>query len=145
MAAIAPTFGAIQLEDIRAPECFEIEAELKRRLNIPVMHDDQHGTAVVVLAALIAATKRAGVDLSASVVGQIGLGGCGARDLRFVGQVRGQEDAGFGPASRGSGPFARLGGTPMDLPDLMANAADVVVATTGVKGLIKPEMVRRGR
>lgn len=55
--AIAPGFGGINLEDISAPRCFEIEARLKRELAIPVMHDDQHGTAIVVLAALINALK----------------------------------------------------------------------------------------
>lgn len=55
--AIAPGFGGINLEDISAPRCFEIEARLKRELDIPVMHDDQHGTAIVVLAALINALK----------------------------------------------------------------------------------------
>jgi malate dehydrogenase (oxaloacetate-decarboxylating) len=55
--AIAPGFGGINLEDIAAPRCFEIEAKLKKYLNIPVMHDDQHGTAMVVLAALINALK----------------------------------------------------------------------------------------
>jgi malate dehydrogenase (oxaloacetate-decarboxylating) len=57
--AIAPTFGGINLEDIKAPNCFYIEEELKKRLNIPVFHDDQHGTAIVVLAALINALKLA--------------------------------------------------------------------------------------
>ncbi len=55
--AIAPTFGAINLEDISAPRCFEIEERLKKELDIPIMHDDQHGTAVVVLAGLINALK----------------------------------------------------------------------------------------
>lgn len=55
--AIAPGFGGINLEDINAPKCFEIETRLKRELDIPVMHDDQHGTAVVVLAGLINAAK----------------------------------------------------------------------------------------
>lgn len=55
--AIAPGFGGINLEDIAAPKCFEIEAKLKKYLNIPVMHDDQHGTAMVVLAALINSLK----------------------------------------------------------------------------------------
>lgn len=55
--AIAPTFGGVNLEDISAPRCFEIENRLKKELNIPVMHDDQHGTAVVVLAGLINALK----------------------------------------------------------------------------------------
>ena len=54
---IAPSFGGINLEDIAAPRCFEIEARLKERLDIPVFHDDQHGTAIVVLAALINALK----------------------------------------------------------------------------------------
>jgi len=58
--AIAPTFGGINLEDISAPRCFEIEARLKKELSIPVMHDDQHGTAVVVLASLINALKIVG-------------------------------------------------------------------------------------
>jgi len=55
--AISPTFGGINLEDISAPRCFEIEKRLKKELDIPVMHDDQHGTAIVVLAALINAAK----------------------------------------------------------------------------------------
>jgi malate dehydrogenase (oxaloacetate-decarboxylating) len=55
--SIAPTFGGINLEDISAPRCFEIEKKLKEKLNIPVFHDDQHGTAIVVLAALLNAMK----------------------------------------------------------------------------------------
>ena len=55
--AISPTFGGINLEDIKAPECFEIETRLKNELDIPVMHDDQHGTAIVVLAGIINALK----------------------------------------------------------------------------------------
>lgn len=54
---IAPTFGGINLEDIKAPQCFYIEEELQKRLNIPVFHDDQHGTAIVTLAGLINASK----------------------------------------------------------------------------------------
>src|SRR5271157_597649 len=52
VAALEPTFGAINLEDIKAPECFTIEAELRRRMTIPVFHDDQHGTAIIVAAAV---------------------------------------------------------------------------------------------
>jgi malate dehydrogenase (oxaloacetate-decarboxylating) len=59
---IAPVFGAINLEDISAPRCFEIEKKLRERLNIPIMHDDQHGTATVVLAGLINSLKLAGKD-----------------------------------------------------------------------------------
>jgi malate dehydrogenase (oxaloacetate-decarboxylating) len=55
--AIAPTYGAINLEDIKAPECFLIEETLQREAGIPIFHDDQHGTAIVVLAGLINAAK----------------------------------------------------------------------------------------
>ena len=62
--AIAPTFGGINLEDIKAPECFEIEKRLKQELSIPVMHDDQHGTAIISAAALINALEIASKDIS---------------------------------------------------------------------------------
>jgi len=61
---MSPTFGGINLEDIKAPECFEIERRLKEELDIPLMHDDQHGTAIVSAAALINACKVSGKDLS---------------------------------------------------------------------------------
>ena len=61
--AIAPTFGGINLEDIKAPECFEIEARLKEELDIPLMHDDQHGTAIITSAALMNGAKIAGKQL----------------------------------------------------------------------------------
>jgi malate dehydrogenase (oxaloacetate-decarboxylating)(NADP+) len=61
--AIAPTFGGINLEDIKAPECFEIEQKLKDALDIPVMHDDQHGTAIITGAALMNALEIAGKDI----------------------------------------------------------------------------------
>jgi len=66
--AIAPTFGWINLEDIAAPNCFYIEEELKKRLNIPVFHDDQHGTAIVVLAWLTNALKLKNAELSSQKV-----------------------------------------------------------------------------
>lgn len=63
MKAIAPTFGGINLEDIKAPECFEIDRRLSEELDIPVMHDDQHGTAVISTAAMLNAVKIAGKTL----------------------------------------------------------------------------------
>jgi len=60
VTAIAPTFGGINLEDISAPRCFEIEERLKKTLDIPVFHDDQHGTAIVVLSGIINALKVTG-------------------------------------------------------------------------------------
>jgi malate dehydrogenase (oxaloacetate-decarboxylating) len=74
---IAPGFGGINLEDISAPRCFEIEERLKRSLDIPVFHDDQHGTAVVVLAALLNAVKLTGKDLRRLKVLVVGLGAAG--------------------------------------------------------------------
>ncbi len=63
IASLEPTFGGINLEDIKAPECFRIEKELRKRLNIPVFHDDQHGTAIIVAAAFINALKVVGKEL----------------------------------------------------------------------------------
>ena len=63
VAAIAPAFGGINLEDISAPRCFEIERRLRESLDIPVFHDDQHGTAIVVLAALLNALRVVGKRL----------------------------------------------------------------------------------
>src|SRR3974390_1431905 len=60
VAALEPTFGGINLEDIRGPECFEIEAQLKERMKIPVFHDDQHGTAIIVGAAIVNGLKVVG-------------------------------------------------------------------------------------
>jgi malate dehydrogenase (oxaloacetate-decarboxylating) len=74
---IAPGFGGINLEDISAPRCFEIEERLKRSLDIPVFHDDQHGTAVVTLAALLNAAKIIGKDLTDLHVLVVGLGAAG--------------------------------------------------------------------
>lgn len=80
---ISPGFNGILLEDIGSPHCFEIEDRLKEELNIPVMHDDQHGTAVVTLAAAISACRSAGVDLKEAKVGQIGLGAAGVAICRM--------------------------------------------------------------
>ena len=74
---MAPTFGGINLEDISAPRCFEIEEQLQEQLDIPVFHDDQHGTAVVVLAALLNAVKLTGRRLEDLNVLVIGLGAAG--------------------------------------------------------------------
>lgn len=75
--AIAPGFGGINLEDISAPRCFEIEERLKAELDIPVMHDDQHGTAIVVLAGLINAGKVVGKRLESMRVVIVGAGAAG--------------------------------------------------------------------
>jgi malate dehydrogenase (oxaloacetate-decarboxylating) len=75
--AMAPSFGGINLEDIAAPQCFEIEERLKAALDIPVMHDDQHGTAIVTLAGLINACKVTGRDLKDCKIVLVGSGAAG--------------------------------------------------------------------
>ena len=82
--AIAPSFGAINLEDIAAPICFEVEDRLKAELDIPVFHDDQHGTAVVVLAGLINAMKVTGKTLSECKVVTIGAGAAGTAIMKLL-------------------------------------------------------------
>ena len=82
--AIAPSFGAINLEDIAAPKCFEVEERLKSELDIPVFHDDQHGTAVVVLAGLINAMKVTGKSLDACKIVTIGAGAAGTAIMKLL-------------------------------------------------------------
>ena len=82
--AIAPSFGAINLEDIAAPKCFEIEERLKAELDIPVFHDDQHGTAVVTLAGLINAMKVVKKDLKSAKIVMIGAGAAGTAIAKLL-------------------------------------------------------------
>lgn len=82
--AIAPSFGAINLEDIAAPRCFEIEERLKTELNIPVFHDDQHGTAIVVLAGLINAMKVVGKNLAGTKIVIVGAGAAGTATAKLL-------------------------------------------------------------
>lgn len=84
--AIAPSFGAINLEDIAAPQCFEIEERLKTELDIPVFHDDQHGTAIVVLAGLINAMKVTGKSLRDCKIVTIGAGAAGTAIMKLLHQ-----------------------------------------------------------
>jgi malate dehydrogenase (oxaloacetate-decarboxylating) len=144
LVSIAPSFGAIQLEDIAAPECFTIESELVQRLRIPVLHDDQHGTAVVALAALLNATKRVGRSLGNSVIGQVGLGAAGLGIARLLRAQGVQRMVGADLRPEAIERFKSLGGQAATLQEVMAQA-DVIVATTGVRGLIKPEWVRPGQ
>jgi malate dehydrogenase (oxaloacetate-decarboxylating) len=84
VAAIAPSFGGINLEDISAPRCFEIEARLRERLHIPVMHDDQHGTAIVVLAALRNAARVVGREIGDLRVVVSGAGAAGVACTKIL-------------------------------------------------------------
>lgn len=142
--AIAPTFGAIHLEDIAAPECFEIEKRLQDELSIPVLHDDQHATAVVVLSALMTITQHNGVDLTGSKVGIIGLGAAGSGIAELLLAYGVKMVMGTDLRDTAKNRLALLGGKPASLSEIMSES-DVVVATTGKPGLITPEMVRKGQ
>jgi malate dehydrogenase (oxaloacetate-decarboxylating) len=141
---IAPSFGAIKLEDIAAPECFEIEQRLDRELPIPVMHDDQHGTAVVVLAALLNATERLDTRFEDLSVGIIGLGAAGFGIGRLLGAYGVKTLIGSDINQGAMARFERIGGEPTDLAGVM-NRARVVIATTGIPGLIPTDLVRSGQ
>ena len=93
--AIAPTFGGINLEDIKAPECFEIERRLQAELDIPVFHDDQHGTAIVALAALINAAEVVGKRVEELRVVVVGTGAAGVAVAELL------HDAGVGQGGTG--------------------------------------------
>src|SRR5690606_18681947 len=84
VAALEPTFGGINLEDIKAPECFEVEERLKARMKIPVFHDDQHGTAIIVAAAVLNGLELAGQKLSESRVLTSGAGAAAIARLNLL-------------------------------------------------------------
>jgi malate dehydrogenase (oxaloacetate-decarboxylating) len=144
IAAIEMSFGAIQLEDFAAPECFEIEQKLQQRIAKPVLHDDQHGTAVVTLAALTNAARQAGRSLRDSVIGQVGLGAAGTGIVRLLRAYGVERVLGADRSAEAIKRLAAMGGEGASLEEIMARA-DIVIATTGVKGLIRPEWVRPGQ
>lgn len=84
VARIAPTFGGINLEDIKAPQCFEIERALIERVDIPVFHDDQHGTAIIIAAGLLNALELQGKNLSDCTVVCLGAGAAGIASMRLL-------------------------------------------------------------
>jgi malate dehydrogenase (oxaloacetate-decarboxylating) len=137
-------FGGIHLEDIRAPDCYPIEEKLIERLRKPVMHDDQHGTATVTLAAIINACRLIGRDLKRSRLGQIGLGAAGSAIARLalaygVGEVLVSD-----PTPAAVARVTEKGGIASDLKTILADA-DIVVATTGKQNLIAKDDVRPGQ
>jgi malate dehydrogenase (oxaloacetate-decarboxylating) len=141
---VSKTFGGIHLEDIRIPDCFYIEEELIKRLNKPVMHDDQHGTATVVLAAIISALKQAGHLLDKKIiVAQIGLGAAGFGIAKLLVDY-GLEVVGSDLSEESRKRLENYGGKTTSLEDAVKHA-DVVISTTGKVGLIKPEMVKKGQ
>jgi malate dehydrogenase (oxaloacetate-decarboxylating) len=144
IATIAPTFSAIQLEDISAPRCFEVEERLQAMLDIPVMHDDQHGTAVVSTAALKVVVKRAGVDINKATIGQIGLGAAGNAIGKMLMGLTGNPVMGTDLHESAVERFERDGGKRASLKEIMSDC-EIIIATTGTPDLIKPEMIRKGQ
>jgi malate dehydrogenase (oxaloacetate-decarboxylating) len=140
--AIAPTYGAIKLEDIKAPECFEIEDRLDAELDIPVVHDDQHGTAVVVLSALMNIDKYTFFNLKKSTVGIIGLGAAGMGIAKLLKAYGVKSVYGTDINEEMLNKFEQVGGIKADLNGVMENSK-IVIATTGVPGLIKPSMIKQ--
>ena len=141
---ISAGFGAIHLEDISAPECFEIEDALVKQLDIPVMHDDQHGTAVVALAAVINACSILKRDLRETRIGQIGLGAAGSAIARLIMAYTKRR-----VLCCDSNPLAvqraeTFGGQGATLEQTLKDS-DLIITTTGVEGLITPQMIHKGQ
>jgi len=90
--SIAPTFGGINLEDIAAPECFEIERVLEEKLDIPVFHDDQHGTAIIIAAGLMNALELAGKNLETAKIVCLGAGAAGIASMEVLASLGAQKD-----------------------------------------------------
>lgn len=140
---IAQTFGGIHLEDIRVPDCFEIEDELQKRLQIPVMHDDQHGTATVALAAIMSALRSSGKKVSKSLrVTQIGLGAAGFGIAKLLLEY-GMDVTGVDRNEEAQKRLKEIGGS-IDELEPAIKKAHIVVATTGVVDLIPPSMIQKG-
>lgn len=149
---IAPSFGAINLEDIGAPVCFEVEEKLKTKLNIPVFHDDQHGTAIVVLAGIINALKLSGKKLETIKIVIVGAGAAGvaiAKLLYLYGakQILAVDSQGVINQSReGLNPqkkeLSLMNSTSGNLSLIEAiKGADLFIGVSKA-GLLKPEMVK---
>ena len=151
---MAPTFGGINLEDIKAPECFVIENELKKRLDIPVFHDDQHGTAIVVASALINALRVVKKDMSAIRVVVNGAGAAGQAITRLLVSLGVQDillcdtkGAIYEGRPEGMNPFkddiAKITNRQMHKGNLaeVLKGADVFVGVS-VAGCVTEEMVR---
>jgi len=152
--AIAPGFGGINLEDVAAPECFEVEERLREELDIPVFHDDQHGTAVVTLAALLNAAKVIGKPLEDMRVVILGVGAAGVAITKLllevgIGDVVGADRAGVVHAGRSENmndqkrwiaEHTNKDGITGTLEDAL-RGAEAFVGVSG-PGLVKPEWLK---
>ncbi|MGA9775634.1 MAG: NAD(P)-dependent oxidoreductase [Candidatus Dormiibacterota bacterium] len=144
LARVAPSFGAIQLEDFAAPHCFEITPALQERVAIPVMHDDQHGTATVVLAAVLRAASMTGREATGLTAGVVGLGAAGSAIAQLLMHFQGRPVYGTGRTPDSIERLKAEGGLAVELDELLGRC-DLVIAATAQPGLIRPEQVRPGQ
>jgi malate dehydrogenase (oxaloacetate-decarboxylating)(NADP+) len=149
IAALEPTFGGINLEDIKAPECFYIEQKLRERMNIPVFHDDQHGTAIISAAAMLNGLKVVGKEIDEVKVVVSGAGAAAMACLDLLVRPRHREHLRVrlqgrdlrGPTRRWSRPRRYAQKTEFrTLADAMVGA-DVFLGLSAA-GVLKPEMVK---
>lgn len=152
VAPLEPSFGGINLEDIKAPECFEIEEALRERMNIPVFHDDQHGTAIIVAAAVINAMKLVGKDISKVKIVTSGAGAAAIACMNMLVSVGARREniwiadskglvtkARHNTVDRWRGAFAQETDK-TELSEVMAGA-DIYVGLSKA-GALKPEMMK---
>lgn len=143
---IAPGFGGIHLEDIATPGAYEVEDALIERLRIPVMHDDQHGTAVVLLAAALSAARILGRSVEDMVFGQIGLGAAGSAIAALACEFPFPRVLAFDPTAVGRAAQTR---TEIDAGtggmERVMEVADIVSLATGKADLLDPTLVRPGQ
>ncbi len=150
---IAPGFGGIHLEDIASPGVYEVERRLDAELDVPVLHDDQHGTAVVLLAAAIRAAHLTGRDIADLTFGQIGLGAAGSAIAMLATEFPFASVQAYDPVpeacdrlrqlTEGKRVTAYAGDT--DKMQHVMTTSDVLVMTTGRPDLMEPAWVRKGQ
>lgn len=153
--ALAPSFGGINLEDIAAPVCFEVEARLKKDLSIPVFHDDQHGTAIVVLAGLLNACKVTGRKLSDLKIVLAGAGAAGtaiikllhayAKPLMFAVDSKGvisPNRTDLNPEKQALLQYTNPAGIDGSLDFILAEGANVFIGVSRA-GLLKPDIIKK--
>ncbi|WEK06460.1 MAG: NADP-dependent malic enzyme [Candidatus Devosia phytovorans] len=152
VAPLEPSFGGVNLEDIKAPECFEIEEALRERMNIPVFHDDQHGTAIIVAAAVINAMKLVGKDIAKVKIVTSGAGAAAIACMNMLIAVGASREniwiadskglvtkARHNNVDRWRGAFAQ-DTDKTELSEVMAGA-DIYVGLSKA-GALKPEMMK---
>lgn len=152
VSALEPTFGGINLEDIKAPDCFDIEESLRERMNIPVFHDDQHGTAIIVAAAVLNAMKLVGKDIAEVKICTSGAGAAAIACMNMLETVGARRENIYladrqglvtkkraNSVDRWRGAFAQDTNA-TELADVMAGA-DIYVGLSSA-GALRPEMIR---